>query len=76
MSGIYISHRRKDSDAHAQRLVDALSARLVEWEWRRALALKGLDAMQIHPLENGVKPPPELGALHFGSVAMYARGPS
>ncbi len=48
----------------------------VEWEWREALALKGLDAMQIQPLENGVKPPPELEALHFGSVAMYARAGS
>ena len=45
----------------------------VEWEWREALALKGLEAMQIQPLENDVKPPPELEVLHFGSVAMYAR---
>ena len=48
----------------------------VEWEWREALALKGFDAMQIHPLENGVIPPHELEALHFDSVAMYARAGS
>lgn len=53
---------------------EAAKSQWVDWEWRRALALKGLDAIQIHPLENGVPPPPELGSLHFGSVAMYARG--
>jgi hypothetical protein len=51
----------------------AAQSQWVEWEWREALALKGLDAMQIQPLENGIRPPPELEALHFGSVAMYAR---
>lgn len=51
----------------------AASSPWVEWEWREALALKGMAAMQIHPLENAVLPPPELEALHFGSVAMYAR---
>ena len=55
---------------------EAAKSPWVDWEWRRALAIKGLDAMQIHPLENGVKPPQELGALHFGSAAMYARRPA
>lgn len=54
----------------------AAESEWVEWEWRRALELKGLEAMQIHPLENGVRPPPELGELHFGSAAMYARRPA
>jgi len=29
--------------------------------------------MQIHPLEPGVKPPPELADLHFGDVYMWVR---
>jgi hypothetical protein len=71
--------RRLDSEIHQRDLfmlfwsAAAAQSQWVEWEWREALALKGLDAMQIQPLENGIKPPPELEALHFGSVAMYAR---
>ncbi len=45
----------------------------VEWEWRTALAEKGRDAMQIHPLESQVKPPDELKDLHFSDVHMLVR---
>jgi TIR domain len=45
----------------------------VEWEWRTALTEKGRDAMQLHPLATGVKPPQELKDLHFGDVYMLVR---
>ncbi len=45
----------------------------VEWEWRTALTEKGREAMQIHPLATGVKPPQELKDLHFGDVYMLVR---
>jgi hypothetical protein len=45
----------------------------VEWEWRTALTEKGRDAMQVHPLATGVKPPQELKDLHFGDVYMLVR---
>jgi hypothetical protein len=51
----------------------AAESQWVEWEWRRALAEGKKAAMEIHPLENGVKPPPELGDLHFGDVVMAVR---
>ena len=34
---------------------------------------KGKRAMQIHPLESGIKPPDELKDLHFGDVFMLVR---
>lgn len=50
----------------------------VEWEWRTALREKGLPAIQIHPLQPNVEPPPELAALHVGSlhalIAAYEHG--
>lgn len=45
----------------------------VSWEWRTALTRKSKRAMQIHPLESGVKPPDELKDLHFGDVYMLVR---
>jgi hypothetical protein len=45
----------------------------VDWEWRTALEEKGQTAMQIHPLEAGVKPPAELQDLHFGDPFMLIR---
>ncbi len=45
----------------------------VEWEWRTALTEKSRDAMQVHPLATGVKPPQELKDLHFGDVYMLVR---
>ncbi len=44
----------------------AAKSRWVQWEWMRALAKPGLADMQFHPLENGVKPPRELAAIHLG----------
>jgi hypothetical protein len=51
----------------------ASESKWVEWEWRRALAEGKKGAMEIHPLENGIKPPPELGDLHFADPAMAVR---
>jgi hypothetical protein len=34
------------------------------------------DAMQIHPLENGIPPPEKLKSLHFGDVHMLVREPA
>jgi hypothetical protein len=53
--------------AHAQ------ESKWVTWEWQKALQDKGKERMQIHPLEPGVKPPPELADLHFGDVYMWVR---
>lgn len=52
---------------------ESAASQWVEWEWRMALAKKGRDAMQIHPLASGVKPPAELKDLHFGDVFMLVR---
>ncbi len=54
----------------------ASESKWVEWEWRRALADGKKDDMEIHPLENGIKPPPELGDLHFADPAMAVRAAS
>lgn len=54
----------------------ASESKWVEWEWRRALAEGKKDAMEIHPLENGIKPPAELGDLHFADPAMAVRAAS
>lgn len=47
---------------------EARGSAWVEWEWRTALLEKGLPAIQIHPLQMNVEPPPELSALHVGSI--------
>jgi hypothetical protein len=43
----------------------AQQSRWVALEYEHALRVKGLAAMQIQPLENGVKPPKALAAVHF-----------
>jgi hypothetical protein len=47
----------------------------VEWEWRTALADKGIEAMQAHPLDPWPRAPlpRELEALHFGDPFMVLR---
>lgn len=52
---------------------ESAASQWVDWEWRTALAKKGRDAMQIHPMASGVKPPAELKDLHFGDVYMLVR---
>ena len=49
---------------------NALASKWVEWEWRTALAARGLSAIQIHPLERPdlAPPPPELGEAHMDDV--------
>lgn len=54
----------------------ASESKWVEWEWRRALDEGKKDSMEIHPLENGIKPPHELGDLHFADPAMAVRAAS
>ena len=46
----------------------------VRWEWQTALDEKGLDAIQLHPLDlvDEAPPPEPLKALHFGDVYMLA----
>jgi len=51
----------------------AAESEWVTWEWRTALADKGKDAVQVHPLESGVMPPEQLKDLHFGDVMMLVR---
>ena len=48
---------------------------MVSWEWRTALRLKGLDAIEPHPLDpvECASPPDELKDLHFGDVYMLVR---
>ncbi len=52
---------------------EAAQSKWVTWEWETALAQKGREALQIHPLETGVKPPEQLRDLHFGDVFMLIR---
>ena len=52
---------------------DAAESEWVTWEWRTALRRKGKQALQIHPLQPGIKPPEELRDLHFGDVYMLVR---
>jgi len=52
----------------------AAQSRWVTWEWERALAAKGLAAMQIQPLENGVRPPSPLRGVHVADPYVDLRG--
>lgn len=60
----------------------AAQSEWVDWEWRAALAKKGLDGMQLHPLENVSTLPAELKPLHSTDplmdirAATLARNPS
>jgi hypothetical protein len=54
----------------------ASESKWVEWEWRKALADGKKDDMEIHPLDNGIMPPPELSDLHFADPAMAVRAAS
>jgi hypothetical protein len=51
----------------------ASESQWVAWEWHTALRARGKDAIQVHPLEVGIKPPDELKDLHFGDPFMLAR---
>lgn len=55
---------------------EAEKSQWVDWEWRTAFELekqRGLPGFEVHPLENGLKPPQELSHLHFGDVFMTIR---
>lgn len=52
----------------------AAGSKWVTWEWQTALNEKGIEDMQIHPLENNVAPPAELTDLHFSDVFVTIRG--
>lgn len=55
---------------------EAEKSKWVKWEWQRAFELekqRGIPGFEIHPLENGIKPPKKLGHLHFGDVYMTIR---
>ena len=45
----------------------------VTWEWQRAIEAKGLEGIQIHPLENGVVVPRALESVHLGDPYMDLR---
>ena len=51
----------------------ASESKWVVWELETALKEKGEQALQIHPLDPGVKPPPGLEKLNIGSNAMWVR---
>jgi hypothetical protein len=55
----------------------AKQSRWVTLEYEHAHRVKGLDAMQIQPLENGVSPPKELKSIHvadpYADLAFAAR---
>jgi hypothetical protein len=51
----------------------ASESKWVGWELDTALKEKGEQALQLHPLDPGVKPPPGLEKLNIGSVAMWVR---
>jgi len=51
----------------------ASRSRWVTWEWQRALDRKGLDALQIHPLDNGIPVPRDLESVHVGDPYMDLR---
>lgn len=53
----------------------AKQSQMVSWEWRTALAYKGINGIEPHPLcpVSEAQPPEELKELHFGDVYMLAR---
>lgn len=51
----------------------AAKSRWVTWEWEHALQLKGKNAMQVQPLENGVAPPRRLRSVHVADPSMDVR---
>lgn len=51
----------------------AAGSEWVTWEWQTALAAKGKNGLQVHPLESGIAPPEQLKDLHFGDVMMLIR---
>jgi hypothetical protein len=51
----------------------ASESKWVNWELETALKEKGEQALQLHPLDPGVKPPAGLEKLNIGSVAMWVR---
>ncbi|MBT1076870.1 DUF7379 domain-containing protein [Geobacter grbiciae] len=51
----------------------ASESRWVGWELETALTEKGEEALQLHPLDPGVDPPPGLEKLNIGSNAMWVR---
>jgi hypothetical protein len=53
----------------------AKASTCVEWEWRTALKQKGLDAIELRPLEpvDQAPPPAELASLHFNDPLMMIR---
>ncbi len=52
---------------------NASQSKWVKWELKTALQAKGEQALQLHPLDPDVKPPPGLKKLNIGSVAMWVR---
>jgi len=51
----------------------ASESKWVVWELETAMKEKGEQALQIHPLDPGVKPPPGMEKLNIGSNAMWVR---
>ena len=51
----------------------AQKSQWVEWEWQTALAEKGKEAIQFHPLEPNLIPPEPLQDVHCGDPLMFVR---
>ncbi|RNC67190.1 MAG: toll/interleukin-1 receptor domain-containing protein, partial [Desulfuromonadales bacterium] len=51
----------------------ASESKWVGWELETAMKEKGEQALQLHPLDPGIKPPPGLEKLNIGSNAMWVR---
>lgn len=45
----------------------------VEWEWRTAMNEKGMESIQLHPLEPNLKPPELLQEVHCSDPLMFVR---
>lgn len=45
----------------------------VEWEYRTAIDARGVEAVQLHPLDAEVPPPAPLAESHAGDALMWAR---